>query len=78
MNDRLKTGIAIELYDKFEIRGNTFPIKETLKAMGMKFELGAWTYEVQTDEEAIKFLTRLHQEFPNWDEREFGELIDYI
>ncbi len=76
---KLNTGITVDIIgESIQVLGNTYHIKDTLKALGMRWAASSWTYRPSNDEDAISFLKRLHAEFPKWDRAEFGDLMELL
>jgi len=76
---KLDSGNRVDIRgNEIVVEGNTYHIKDDLKALGMKFKFRSWRYTPKSDEDAIEFLQRLHSQFSNWDEQEFGDLLEII
>ena len=76
---KLDSGNRVDIRNnKIVVEGNTYHIKDDLKALGMKYEFRSWRYTPKSDEDAITFLQHLRDKFPNWNEQEFGDLLEII
>jgi len=76
---KLNTGITVDIRgNDIVVEGNTFHIKDDLKALGMKFRSRGWRYTPKTDDDAISFLRTLKAEFPGWGAMEFGDLLEVL
>jgi hypothetical protein len=77
--NKLDSGNRVDIRgNEIIVEGGTFHIKDDLKALGMQFRFRSWRYTPKSDQDAIEFLQRLHDTFPNWDEQEFGDLLELL
>ena len=77
--DKLDSGNRVDIRgNEIVVEGNTYYIQDDLKALGMKFRFQSWRYTPKSEKDAIAFLQRLRDEFANWGEQEFGELLEII
>jgi len=69
--------VDIDSRDRITVSGNTFPIKDDLKALGMRWDGRQWYYQPRNDDDAVEFLKKLNNYAPNFESFD-ADLVEFV
>ena len=71
--------VDIDFRDRITVSGNTFHIKDDLKALGMRWDgsFEAWYHKPRDDDDAAAFLKKLNEYAPNFESFD-ADLVEFV
>ena len=71
--------VDIDSRNRIVVTGNTFPIKDDLKELGMRWDgaAKAWYYKPKNDDDAMAFLKKLNDYAPNFESFD-ADMVEFV